>query len=57
MKDKIKKLLNSIPSDIDDVIACDDETEKNNKESECVIVDDENIGLEYKIKRLFSIKK
>ncbi len=56
MKNKPKKLLNNITSDTDDVITCD-ETKENNKEPECVIVDDENIGLEYKIKRLFSIKK
>ncbi len=57
MKNKPKKLFNNITFDTDDVIACDDETEKNNKEPECVFVDDENNELEYKIKRLFSIKK
>ncbi len=56
MKDKIKKLLNNIHSNTNNVVAYE-KTEKNNKEPECVIVDDENIGLEYKIKRLFSIKK
>lgn len=39
------------------MIACDDKTEKNNKEPKCIIVDDENKELEYKIKKLFSIKK
>ena len=53
MKDKIKKPHNIF----NNVIDCDDKTGKNNKEPECVIVDDEDNKLEYKIKRLFSIKK
>ena len=51
MKDKIKKILNSIPSDIDDVIAYDDETEKTNKEPDYVFVNKElsSPNAEYKI--------